>query len=230
MCWSLTGLLTGLNTSHPHCPLQNRVRLPLLRHPRQSHQVRGHPVFLRRSLLPAPLQVHRLSLLRQIFSPPRYAQDPSFLIYVCRFFRSVPFLSLHYNISAAFAMTIYGMTGVTVAQASTPSFTDAIIGTVSQALGTSPKTVSGVIITTSGTAAAPDVGMIYAVNVTSGITTKVLLGRLDTSIVSGKFLKSLSEKSGVNISSVSGLVLLNTSPTISPTPSTVQGSSGEKLP
>ena len=119
------------------------------------------------------------------------------------------------------------MTGVTVAQASTPSFTNAIIGTVSQALGTSSKTVSGVIITTGGTAAAPDVGMIYAVNVSSGVTTKTLLGRLDTSIVSGSFLKSLSEKSGVNISSVSGLVLLNTSPTVSPTPSTVQGSSGE---
>lgn len=119
------------------------------------------------------------------------------------------------------------MTGVTFAEASTPSFANAIIGTVSQTLGVSSNAVSRVGITTSGQASKPDVGMIYAVNVTSGVSTATLIGRLETSISTGTFLQSLSAKSGINILSVSGLVLLNTAPTMSPTPSTVQGSSGE---
>ena len=115
---------------------------------------------------------------------------------------------------------------MTLAQASSPAFSLAIIGTVSSASGIYPEAVGGILLSSIRRQLLTGVSMIYAINATTGMTTDTLVNRLQDSVTSGAFLDSMIEKSGLPITGVSGLILLNTSPTPSPTQATLHTPSG----
>ena len=115
---------------------------------------------------------------------------------------------------------------MTLAQASSPAFSLAIIGTVSSASGIYREAVGGILLSSIRRQLLTGVSMIYAINATTGMTTDTLVNRLQDSVTSGAFLDSMIEKSGLPITGVSGLILLNTSPTPFPTQATLHTPSG----
>ena len=73
--------------------------------------------------------------------------------------------------------------------------------------------VGGILFSSIRRQLLTGVSMIYAINITTGMTTDILVIKLQDSVTSGtaSLLDSMMEKRGLSITGVSGLILLNTS-------------------
>ena len=83
--------------------------------------------------------------------------------------------------------------------------------------------VGGILLSSIRRQLLTGVSMIYAINITTGMTTDILVIKLQDSVTSGtvSLLDSMMEKRGLSTTGVSGLILLNTSSAPSPTLATL---------
>ena len=88
--------------------------------------------------------------------------------------------------------------------------------------------VGGILLSSIRRQLLTGVSMIYAINITTGMTTDILVIKLQDSVTSGtvSLLDSMMEKRGLSTTGVSGLILLNTSSAPSPTLATLHTPSG----
>ena len=117
--------------------------------------------------------------------------------------------------------------GLTLDQASNGSLALAVVVVVSDVLGVPPSSVSDVSVAANRRMLLAGVRISYNITVTSTKTAETLIATLLESMFSGKFAEILSYKSGLSVSSVSGLAVVNLSPTTSPTASPIENNRGK---
>ena len=104
-----------------------------------------------------------------------------------------------------------------MAQALDPSFSVALQNTVSTILTVPVSAVINIDILETRRRLLASIIMMYSVSVNSGDSTEELITKLQDSVASGLFLRTLQAFSGLNITGVSGLDILGVTPTAGPT-------------
>ena len=109
------------------------------------------------------------------------------------------------------------ITGLTLAEASTPSFKRAVIESVSEVLGLAPGAVTGNVVIGNRRSLLSSVSMMFAVSIVSDMTNMAIIRQLHQAMSSGAFLVSLNTKSASPITSVTSISISDATPTSAPT-------------
>ena len=108
------------------------------------------------------------------------------------------------------------ITGVTQAEASTASFSKAVIESVSEVLGLSPGAVTGDVVIGNRRSLLSSISILYNVRVISEMSSSTVIRQLQRAMSSGAFLSLLISKTNLPITSLSTISIIDATPTRTP--------------
>ena len=131
----------------------------------------------------------------------------------------------HHLISSYHIQRIQSLAGLSLSQVDAPSFLAALSKTLTTALKLQVK-VYPLTSSLLRRQLLAGISISYSFSVLSGLSSDAVITRLKTAIFSGLFLAALKSNTGNAVVGVSGLVILDFSPTSSPTEAPISKASG----
>ena len=131
-----------------------------------------------------------------------------------RIYLSLTTLLLYIHFFPHYTQTL---SGLTQEQASTDSFSNAVLKSVAVAVGVSSNDVSGTVDAAAARRLLADVNMIYNLGIFTNLTSSQTIDKLQSAVDSGAFLRSLRSFSGIDITSLANTRFNDETPTGAPT-------------
>ena len=147
-------------------------------------------------------------LLYHIFSPLFSFILPRLLSLISSLITSPP--------SFCFVASLQVLSGVTQPEASTASFSTAVIESVSEVLGLPPGNVTGDVVIGNRRSLLATVSMLYTVRIVSDMSSSSIISKLQQAMSSGAFVALLRKKSGLPIDSATSVSITDATPTSAP--------------